>query len=192
MRTIFLTTIIVLILVEVSLSQNNSLSLNRYDFNSIEQENKNEKKVRNIFLFSSIGVLEIISVGIGYQITDNFSLSLKGSVTGFEGGAFNVPNSTKGLGIKLTYYCPFIFLNTISFEYTLHLDANFDYLGRRIHKPSLKGSFFDFNIGKESINEAGFNFFWSVGFCINSVKYVQILYSPSIKIGLNFNFIKKE
>jgi len=57
------------------------------------------------------------------------------------------------------------------------------------YDPFIKGHDFDINVGKETVNESGFHFFWAVGFCISAAKEAGVLYAPSIRIGINFNFI---
>ncbi|MDI6786655.1 MAG: hypothetical protein QMD92_08100 [bacterium] len=133
-----------------------------------------------------MGILEVLSIGIGYQISKNTAISIKGSGTWIGSSALGFPSSGMGLGFKLSYYKPILFFNNFSFEYISYLSTTLDWVHRG-YKPLFKGSYFDFNLGKETIDECGFNFFWAIGFCISAAKEAHILYFPSLKIGLNFN-----
>jgi hypothetical protein len=43
-------------------------------------------------------------------------------------------------------------------------------------------------IGNESIEKSEFNFSWSIGGIISVVKKDKPLYSPGLKLGINWNF----
>ncbi|MBX2977346.1 MAG: hypothetical protein KF721_14550 [Ignavibacteriaceae bacterium] len=163
------------------------INLNNYsDRNSLTSNLEIDKNIRGIFLFSSIGLIEVVSMGVGYQVTDNFSFALKGSATWIGSSAMGFPNGGRGIGIKLSYHTPFLFFNNTNVEFIQYLATSFD---DHINSIS-KGHYLDFNIGKENINESGFNFFWSMGICVIAVKEADILYGPSLKIGLNYNLFK--
>lgn len=157
--------------------------------NSNYIENSDEiTNYRGVYIFSNIGILDFISLGIGYQFSEKISIAIKGSQTFIGSSAMGFPHGGNGVGVKLSYHTPILFINTTSFEYIQYLSTSFD-----DHINSItKGHYFDFNIGRETVNEAGFNFFWAIGFCISAAKEANILYAPSVKIGLNFNFTKKE
>jgi len=142
---------------------------------------------RSVFLFSNIGILDFLSLGIGYQVSEKISIAVKGSQTFIGSSAMGFPHGGNGVGIKLSYHTPFLFFNTTSLEYIPYLSTSFD-----DHINSItKGNYFDFNFGRETIDESGFNFFWAIGFCVSAAKEANVLYAPSLKIGLNYNFIRK-
>lgn len=150
---------------------------------------------RSVFLFSSVGLIEILSLGVGYQITKDFSFAIKWSSTWIGSGAMILPNGASGYGIKLSYHKPFLIFNTASIEHILYTQSTLDWerkiLYGKIDKiPTLKGYYLDFNVGRETINELGFNFFWAIGFCVSAAKEAHVLYAPSLKIGLSYNFIR--
>jgi len=186
MKQILLVLIVTLLNTQFLLSQINVIG--NADYSSIENNAEIENNFRSIFLFSNIGILDFLSIGIGYQVSDKISLSLKGSQTFIGSSAIGLPHGGNGVGIKLSYHTPFLFFNTTSFEYIQYLSTSIDY---RINSIT-KGNYFDFNCGRESINESGFNFFWAIGVCISNAKGANVLYSPSLKIGFNFNFTEKE
>jgi len=153
-----------------------------------------EKNIRSLFLFSSIGLIEVFSIGAGIQLSDNFSISVKYAGT-WIGSGFIFPNSAAGPALRVGFHKPFLLFNTVSLDYIIYLYSSLDWESLKMpwrlgYEPFIKGHYFDFNIGKETIDESGFNFFWAIGFCISAAKEAQILYAPSLKIGINLNFIK--
>lgn len=186
MKQILLVLIATLINTQFLLSQINLISIT--DSNSFENNAEINNNLRGIFLFSNIGILDFLSAGIGYQVSEKISLSLKGSQTFIGSSAMGLPHGGSGVGIKLSYHTPFLFFNATSFEYIQYLSTSIDY---RINSIT-KGNYFDFNIGRETVNESGFNFFWGIGVCMSNAKGANVLYSPSLKFGFNFNFTEKE
>lgn len=153
----------------------------------------NENELRNIFVTFNTGILEFISVGIGYQMNDDFSIALKGSATWIGSSAMGLPNSASGFGIKASYHKPFLFFNTTSIDYLVYFNSTLDWESKKQpwklgYEPFVKGHYFEFNVGKENIKKNGFNFFWSIGICVSAAKEAHILVSPSLKGGVNFNF----
>lgn len=194
MRRILLVLILFLSNTQFLFSQTNFYKDSSYcnDMNNSDLDTNQ----RNVFLFSSVGVIEILSLGVGYQVTENISLALKWSTTWIGSGAMILPNGASGYGIKLSYHKPFLFFNSTSFEYIVYLHSTLDWERKKLYGqinkiPTYKGHYLDFNIGRETINESGFNFYWVVGFCVSAAKEAHVLYAPSLKIGLNYNFIRK-
>ncbi|WP_348344904.1 hypothetical protein, partial [Ignavibacterium sp.] len=162
--------------------------INNNNFDALDINGYKDNIHRGIFLFSNIGILDFLSFGIGYQVSEKISIAIKGSQTFIGSSAMGFPQGGNGVGIKLSYRTHFLFFNTTSLEYIPYLSTSFD-----DHINSItKGNYFDFNFGRETIDESGFNFFWAIGFCVSAAKEANVLYAPSLKIGLNFNFIKKE
>jgi len=161
--------------------------MNDTNLETFEIKGKKENSMRGIFLFSSLGLIEVVSIGVGYQVTDNFSFSLKGSATWIGSSAMGFPNGGRGIGIKLSYHNPFLFFNNTNVEFIQYLATSFD---DHINSIS-KGHYLDLNLGRETIDESGFNFFWAIGICVSAAKDANILFAPSLKIGYNFNFIKR-
>ncbi len=151
---------------------------------NLSQSLNERKEERKIYLYSSLGILDFISLGIGYQATENFAISIKGSQTFITGASMGFPNAGYGLGSKVSYSTKFLLFNSISAEHIVYLGTTTD------DSKSLKyaGNYFDLNIGRENIYEEGFNVFWAIGICLSAVKSRDILLSPSLKVGLNYNF----
>lgn len=160
--------------------------INIYSQNSSKFINEG-KEERKIFIYSNLGVLDFLSLGVGYQASENVAISIKGSQTFITGsGAFNFPNSGAGIGFKFTYSTSFLFFNSVSAEYISYLSLTYD--KSTLPEGFIKGHYFDLNIGHENIYDAGLSFFWATGICISAVKTKNVLYSPSLKVGFNYNF----
>ncbi|MER3524402.1 MAG: hypothetical protein C4326_10115 [Ignavibacteria bacterium] len=82
--------------------------------------------VRGIFLYSGIGLVEVLTIGVGKQLTQDLSISLKYATTWIGKGAMILPNSATGIGLKLTYHKDLapLALNAISFDYILYLHSS--------------------------------------------------------------------
>lgn len=147
----------------------------------------NSAEPRSFFINSSLGILEFISLGIGYQASEKVAISIKASDTFITGSSLVFPNTGTGLGFKVSYSTEFLFFNSISAEYIAYLSLTYD----QTIMPSgtIKGNYFDLNIGRENIYAKGLNVFWAIGICASAVKTQETLFSPSIKIGLNYNII---
>lgn len=189
--------VLLLILLNAQLMFSQINLFNTNDSSSLINNAKVDTNHRGMFLFASIGLIEIPSLGVGYQVTNDFSFAIKWSTTWIGSSAMILPNSASGYGIKLTYHKPFLIFNTASFEYILYTQSTLDWERKKLYGqiekiPTLKGYYLDFNIGRETINESGFNFFWAIGFCLSAAKEAHILYAPSLKLGLNYNFFNKE
>jgi hypothetical protein len=153
---------------------------------NLSQTLSNSGPARNFFLFTNLGILDFVSVGFGYQASEKISLSLKASETFIAGASLGFPEWGAGVGFKVSYSTKFLFFNSVSAEYIAYLETSID--ESKSLSTLLKGNYFDFNIGHENIDNEGLNVFWAIGICISSVKTTDILYSPSLKIGLNYNF----
>lgn len=79
MKQILLILIVVTLSAKSIFSQNNLI--NNTNSNSFTNNVEIDNVHRGIFLFSSIGLIEVVSIGVGYQVNENFSFSLKGSAT---------------------------------------------------------------------------------------------------------------
>jgi len=182
--------IITFFISELTFCQNNFDSIDGYYLNQITNTTNNHN--RKFYVFSSVGLIEIVSIGVGYQISRDISFAIKGASTWIGSYALLFPNGASGVGIKLSYHKPFLFFNTASFDYIIYLYSTLDWESKRQpwnlgYEPFIKGHYFDVNIGKETINKSGLNIFWSIGVCLSAAKEAHILFAPSLKVGLNYN-----
>lgn len=157
---------------------------------SIEQKEEHRK----LYFFSSVGIIEVAALGIGYQYSKEISITLKGAGTWIGSSALFLPNGGYGIGIGLHYYKSFSFFNNISVEYVALLSTSLDWKSKIMYgeidsEPVLKGYYILLNFGRQKITTRGFNFFWDFGFCINIAKHAHDLYLPTIRLGFNYNFI---
>lgn len=166
---------------------NKDALLNYYTNESIEEKVQN---IRSGSIFFGIGIVDVFSLGVSKQINNELSISLKGAGV-WVGSGYYVPNSGGGVGFKLGYHFKLFFVNIATIEIIPLLQLKY-YRPDKPIKSLIKGYYFDVNIGKEKINEQGLSFFWAFGFCLSAARYESLLYFPSLKIGLNYNFIKPE
>jgi hypothetical protein len=180
LNKIFLLIVFSMLVIQI----NNDLLGQEYNYRLQTDSLENSLKIRKIFIYSSVGTLETLSVGIGYQIQPNLAIALDASVSAIGGTSFLFPNTASGFGIRTSYYIPFLIFNNITFESILYLDQG-------IYKQSpqfIKGYFLDLTIGKEIIDEKGLRVFYGVGLSGSHPIDVSGRFSVSFKIGLNFNF----
>jgi hypothetical protein len=154
--------------------------------NDINKTEYNQEESRSFFLYANIGILDFASVGVGYQASERVALSIKASQTFITGASLGFPEWGAGLGFKVSCATEFLFFNSISAEYIAYLETSID--DSHSLTSTLKGNYFDFNIGRENVYDEGINVFWAIGICISSVKTTEVLFSPSLKVGLNYNF----
>ena len=129
--------------------------------------------------------MDIMGVGLGWQINSNFAIGLKWTGYWLSGGTF-VPNSGTGIGIKISEKITFGIFNNINYETTFF----YRYSDQKPEKSKvlIKGFAVDINIGDENINDNGFNFIWLVGVVVSSAQGSKPLLLPNLKIGFNINF----
>ncbi|KAB2853158.1 MAG: hypothetical protein F9K42_00750 [Ignavibacterium sp.] len=134
---------------------------------------------RNGYTYIAIGLAEIVSVGVGLQINEDYALGIKYGgcwiAKGFRYGA--------GFGLKLSRSLSSKYFNNINLELTTYTSSSVQFTESFL----IKGAAIDFNIGNESKFNA-INFIWSVGFITSIAKVAQPLFVPSMKIGFNINF----
>jgi len=147
----------------------------------------NYSDIRNGYFYLTIGLLDILGFGVGYQINKNYSVGIKWSdywlsdVGG--GGLFPFPDNGGGFGIRLSRNLNYKVFNNLNFEVLL-----FYTVSHRSYKQFIKGASFDINIGDENNINNGFNFIWSVGCVVNGAKGAPPLFMPNFKIGFNINY----
>ena len=108
---------------------------------------------RNGYFYLTIGLIEPIGLGFGYQMNSNWALGLKLAGYWLAGGMF-LPNSGTGIGIRISQRTGWKILNNVNYEYTFFYEAS-DH--SHYSKTLIKGGAFDINIGNEQINK-GINF----------------------------------
>ncbi|MFA3782039.1 hypothetical protein ABRY23_03125 [Melioribacteraceae bacterium 4301-Me] len=181
MKKCFLIVIIILTMTLNDLHSQQAYRLEKFYAENYLLTDKKDS-VRKIFIYSNTGILEFLSFGVGYQVSQDFAISLKYSNT-FIGSGFIFPNTGSGIGIKLSYYTPFSIFNCINAEYVSYLILS---TTKKVNSVT-KGNFFEANIGKEIVKKEGLRVFWSLGLAISNAKMTTVVFAPSIKIGINYN-----
>lgn len=150
--------------------------------NELPQSEENTE--RKVTINAGIGLIELYSLGIGWQVSKDFCLTFNYSRTMIGKSTF-LPSVGDGVGVKLTYFNkPFWIFNKISAMYLQYLYLSLD---RKIDS-AMKGSYFEMCFGKEDITAPGLNINWSAGVGVSAAKTAELLFMPSIKIGINYNF----
>lgn len=150
-------------------------------------------ETRNFFIYTSIGVPEMITVGLGYQLNENISSSILGGIVMLKGGVY-FPRLTRSAGLEYSYHTDrkiFLF-NKISIQYRVFFYDPESQVLQRSDYPLLYGDYLEVCIGNEETKK-GVNLFWSIGYCYNSIRgdisdngsYTLF----SVKLGLNCNLI---
>lgn len=138
-----------------------------------------QRNYRNGYAYLSFGLAEVVSLGVGLQINEDYAIGIKYGgcwiAKGFRYGA--------GFGLKLSRYLSLKYFNNINLELTTYTSSSVQFTESNL----IKGAAFDFNIGNESKLNA-INFIWSVGFITSVANGARPLFVPSLKIGFNINF----
>ena len=130
------------------------------------------------------GFLEVVSMGFGYQYSDEWDFSVKTVGVIVPGKAFLFPNSALGMGLRIAKYFPkYLLFNNVSIQPTIILMASREGLPRY----GLNGSSLEISFGNESLKSSYLNIFWSIGAIVSTLKKEKPLYSPSLKLGVNWN-----
>jgi hypothetical protein len=143
---------------------------------------KKNDSTRVLYVQLHTGLLECCGLGVGVQLSKNYSILLKGSNTFIGGqGSFMFPQDGSGYGVQFSYYSKFWVFNSINFEYLKYTDISICYPPRDL------GYFLDLNFANENVGKKFYNAFWSLGICISVARNSPILVYPSIKYGMNLN-----
>jgi hypothetical protein len=149
------------------------------------QQNNDDKSQTNRKVFSSftIGAIEILSLSIGYQIDDNYSIAIK-SQNIASGGGWIFPATSWGVGLAGSYYFVGSIFNSakVSFIPLYKTDYQFE------PKEFIKGFSFECTVNREKIFSHLFRFYYELGLAYCKVKNRDALFAPSIKIGIIYNF----
>jgi hypothetical protein len=171
------------------LAQNRLIGQQIYSLN--EFSHAQNESTRKVYFYAGIGLLEWLSLGLGYQINHEFSVSLKHSnvwVSG-HGGSNLFPPYASGIGIDIKYFKNLWVFNNLSFNYIyfLYIPNIYD----NTYGLKYKGNYYEVNLGNEKIEnelKGKLQLFWSLGLGVSySKNYAEKLILPSIKIGIIHN-----
>jgi hypothetical protein len=167
----------------ISTSNQDTQSLSIADTVTIEPIERPNNYVRSNYIFMTIGAIEPIALGFGFQINKDLALGIKFCGYFLSGGTYAL-NSGLGVGLRISKHIQFGFINIINSEITM-LNRTSD---SRSSGLFIRGAVFDINIGNENILSNGLHFIWSAGVVGSFAYRITPLFSPNLKIGFNINF----
>jgi hypothetical protein len=138
-----------------------------------------EVKSRTSYFTMNISYPKVLSLGFGYQCSDEWSYVAQVSIVNSEQEAF------PGIGLSISRFISNAFpFNNISVHPTILIFQK----GEHSYLAGLYGFSCEIGFGNESIDKSGLHFLWSVGGIIILVKKDKPLYYPCIRLGFNWNF----
>ncbi len=158
---------------------NDSCKLDSVTNKTIERPDTN---IRANYIYMTLGIIEPIALGFGFQINSDWSLGIKLCGYFLSYGTYAL-NSGLGIGIRISKKIKWGFINNINSELTM-LNRISDSRSSEIF---IKGAALDINIGNENISSKTLHFIWSVGVVGSFANRIPPLFSPSLKIGFNIN-----
>jgi hypothetical protein len=161
--------------------ESNTNSESKKETESSEEQKAND--TRHVFVYGGVGLLEVFTYGVGFQLNNKFSLSMGYSYVIVGGDAFILPDIGQGYVIKAGYFSNFWIFNSLNIEYLNILKT---YTDKGVTSKS-KGYFAEINFAHETISKCRLGFYWSLGVCLSNAKMKPQLCTPSIKIGCNYN-----
>ncbi|MCL5028924.1 MAG: hypothetical protein M1480_07880 [Bacteroidetes bacterium] len=141
-----------------------------------------DTNIRANYIYMTLGIIEPIALGFGFQINSDWSLGIKLCGYFLYYGTYTL-NSGLGIGIRISKKIKWGFINNINSELTM-LNRISDSRSSEIF---IKGASLDINIGNENISSKGLHFIWSVGVVGSFANRIPPLFSPNLKIGFNIN-----
>jgi hypothetical protein len=144
---------------------------------SAEQYSAQKPQTRTVSIYTGLGFLELLAVGVQYQINDEFALGAKADVALVAG--HDVPQGGSGGGLKGSYFfsCTgegsFLSINVVNVEASYLATSGGGAL-------SLEAT-----IGHESIEGRGVGFLWLIGIARGGFpgERDRALMFPALKIG---------
>lgn len=130
----------------------------------------------------SVGFYELSALRIGYQINEEWGISIKGNFV--SQGFFNTNHTYgRGIGLRVSRTFPqWLIFNNISVEPTYITKAYID------DGPDASGAILEINTGTEITNRKGIHFFWSAGYSWRFVEKEGAWNKFSFKLGMNYLF----
>ncbi len=139
--------------------------------------------IRSNYIYMTIGAIEPIALGFGFQINSDLAFGIKFCGYFLSGGSYAL-NSGLGVGLRISKHIQFGFINIVNSEITM-LNRTSDSRSSGIF---IRGAALDINTGNENILSKGLHFIWSVGVVGSFAYRLTPLFSPNLKIGFNINF----
>ena len=142
-----------------------------------------ESNSRSCYTYLSIGVIEPLALGVGFQVNPEWAMGVKWGVYWLSGRSYITPPPGVGVGTRISQRIGTTAINNINYELAAFYVAGNQYSGS---KALIRGGSLDINIGHESY-ERGMNFIWSLGVTATTAEGSPLLVLPNLKIGFNVN-----
>ena len=143
---------------------------------------KNASLYDNFFFYSTIGLYEISSIGLGYNINENWGIALKANI--FLLRSRFLFNGAAGVGIKIHRRIfkdkKFRLFDTINLEASIG--------SNNFKRDITKCKEVQLDLASESDGYNGLNFYYSAGVGYSFENRSGALLMPSIKLGLIYIF----
>lgn len=150
--------------------------------NQVNTDSSASKKI-NVALNS--GFLECLAVSVGYPLSDNWQIAIKGNFVAHQGRSLGGPPSGKGIGLRITKrFNEWFLFNYVSLEPTYLLVA----FRNRINSKDYNGSLLELNAGHEILEQKSIHFFWAIGGALSLIKTEHPMFFPTLKLGINYQF----
>ncbi|MBU1099637.1 MAG: hypothetical protein KKA84_04455 [Bacteroidetes bacterium] len=148
------------------------------------QDENTQIQTRNVFLETGIGFPNIVHVGLGFQLNEQWSIAVNGNL-------FNNKKRDPG-----------IYFGSQTYGFRLAKHFNKDFL-RFLNMVSLSAGYYQYNdsngllrkegstelcIGREDITSESINIGYQIGFATFVSSHFDPFFSPSIKVNLILNF----
>jgi len=146
--------------------------------------------LRSVFIFANVGSLEIMNLGIGLQLSEQYSLALASSAFALGGKVYILPETALGIGVRGSYYfspdgrTKFLWANVISCDLMYLLPHQAD---QKISFHSPGGVGIEAIIGRDGIVGSGIGISWGVGMAMSIHSEKPPLFFPAIKLGLHID-----
>jgi hypothetical protein len=143
---------------------------------------------RNFFGLLNIGLLEVYALGFGYQLSDEWSCTIKYSGIVISGKwAYIGPDGATGWGLQVKRYFSQIRgilpINNISLQPSILWRTS----NTGETNIAIRGYAVEVNAGYENIEASKLRIFWSVGAILSRGNSGSPLPFPSLKFGVNYN-----
>ena len=138
-------------------------------------------ETRRVSIYSGVGFLELIALGVQYQIDDEFGLGVKGDIALVAG--HDLPYGGAGGGVKGSYF--FSRNGEGSFLSTNVLNAEASYVSTSYGGAAS----LEVTIGHDRIDGRGLGFLWLIGISRGGFpgERDRPLFFPTVKIGFHVN-----
>ena len=142
--------------------------------------------IRDISFFTSLGVLQLASVGFLVQLSDQSSLGIVTSAVILKG--HGLPNGTLGLGARWSHYFSRDGKNKFLWANAIVMDAQYLFPTRNAPTLSMKspgGVGIEAVVGRDGIVGPGLGILWGFGLAATFHSQERPLITPALRLGLH-------